>query len=270
MSKLTTITILVLIIGGTYSQASCQEKLDIDGAILIGKASGLSNQAGTIQWTGSDLLLWNGSKWVSLTNGIAFDGQVTDFDGNSYRTIQIGSQEWMAENLRTTKYNDGSVILQTNNYQNWQSSNVGAWCWYDTSAIYEPSYGKLYNWYAVNDSKGLCPTGWHVPTDADWTTLTNFLGGESGAGGKLKEKGLAHWLSPNIDATNESGFTGLPGGFRESNGTFFEFGTYGSWWTGTEYQTNFAWYRNLYTINGDVGRFTTGKNPGRAVRCLKN
>ena len=250
-------------------QLNGQEKLEIGGAIQIGKSSAITPAAGTIQWSGTDLMLWNGSKWISLTTGVVFEGEVADIEGNLYRIIQIGTQMWMVENLRTSRYADSTLIPEINNYSLWQSTTDGAWCWYDTSQVYNLPYGKLYNWYAINDGRGICPSGWHVPTDAEWTTLTNFLGGESGAGGKLKESGLAHWTAPNVDATNESGFTGLPGGYRESNGNFFETGTYGSWWSETEYQTIFAWYRNLFTINGDVLKAPAQQNTGRSVRCVK-
>lgn len=261
-----TLTLLFLL---SSVQVKSQEKLEIAGAIQVGKSSSVAPAPGTIQWSGSDLIVWNGSKWISLTTGVAFEGEISDSDGNLYRTIQIGTQFWMAENLRTSRYADSSIILQVNNYQSWQAMTDGAWCWYDTSMVYDIPYGKLYNWYAVTDSRGLCPSGWHLPTDADWTTLTNFLGGETVAGGKLKEAGLAHWLAPNVGATNESGFTGLPGGFRESNGNFYEIGGYGSWWTNTVYQTIFAWYRNFYTINAEVLRNPAQQNTGRAVRCVK-
>lgn len=131
--------------------------------------------------------------------------------------------------------------------------------------------GKLYNWYAVTDPRGLAPEGWHVPSDAEWTTLTTFLGGEYVAGGKMKEAGTAHWLAPNGGATNSSGFTGLPGGYRNSYGTFYTIGNYGYWWSSTEPTTYDAWYRYLAYDGGDVGRgFGNVKPYGFSVRCLRD
>jgi uncharacterized protein (TIGR02145 family) len=137
---------------------------------------------------------------------------VTDIDGNIYHTVTIGTQVWMVENLKTTKYRNGDPIPNVTGNA-WAALTTGAYCWYNNdAATYKATYGALYNWYAVADSRNIAPTGWHVPTDAEWTTLTTFLGGESVAGGKLKETGTNHWTSPNTGATNETGFTALPGG----------------------------------------------------------
>ncbi|MBK8503768.1 MAG: fibrobacter succinogenes major paralogous domain-containing protein [Saprospiraceae bacterium] len=204
--------ILLTIIGLMLTTLVFSQKLEVDGDIKISSSGETSPAPGTIRWTGTDILGWNGSKWISLTSGVAFEGDVTDIDGNLYRTIKIGTQEWMAENLRTTRYTNGEMISKVNNSTTWPNANYGAWCWYDTSSTYELPYGKLYNWYAVNDGRGLCPTGWHEPTDAEWTTLTDFLGGLSLAGGPMKAAGTAHWKTPNTGATNASGFSGLPGG----------------------------------------------------------
>jgi uncharacterized protein (TIGR02145 family) len=128
----------------------------------------------------------------------------------------------------------------------------------------------LYTWYAINDSRNVCPTGWHLPTDAEWTTLTTYLGGESVAGGKLNETGTTHWQSPNTGATNESGYTALPGGYQRS-GTFYYMGYVGSWWSTTESSTTDAYYRHTYYINSNVDRFSGGnKDDGFSVRCLRD
>jgi len=137
---------------------------------------------------------------------------VTDIDGNEYATIQIGTQVWMAENLRTTKYCNGDPIPNVTDSLQWVNLATGAWAHNNNYSQYENLYGKLYNWYAVDDSRNICPCNWHVPTDAEWTTLIDYLGGEGVAGGKMKSTGTQYWLSPNTDATNESGFSGLPGG----------------------------------------------------------
>ncbi len=156
-------------------------------------------------------------------NNISFNPDLTystllDIEGNEYKTIQIGNQTWMAENLRTTKYNDGSSIPVVNDNISWLNLTTAAYCWYDNDISRKDIYGALYNWHTVT-SGNLCPAGWHVPKNEEWTVLTAYLGGESVAGGKLKETGTAHW-NPNSDATNESGFTALPGGMRGNGGAF--------------------------------------------------
>jgi uncharacterized protein (TIGR02145 family) len=250
-----------------YLGLSSQEKLEIEGAITIGNAEETSPKPGTIRWTGTDLKGWNGTKWISLTTGIAFAREVTDIDGHVYPTIIIGTQEWMAENLRTSKYQDGSVIPLVTNNTSWSSLNNGAYCWYDNDNKYEHPYGKLYNWYTVEDSKGLCPSGWHVPSHAEWTTLTDFLGGLGTAGGLMKEGGSAHWDFPNTKATNASGFTGLPGGLRYTGGSFGSLGTYGYWWSSIEVDSD-AWYRVLDHITGECSSQKNDKTFGFSVRCV--
>jgi uncharacterized protein (TIGR02145 family) len=197
-------------------------------------------------------------------------GMVIDADGNTYNTITIGTQVWMASNLKTTKYNDNSVIPLVAD-STWGNLLTPGYCWYDNSAsTYKNTYGGLYNWFTVNTGK-LCPTGWHVPTDADWTALTTFLGGESVAGGKLKANGPSLWFSPNAGATNETGFTALPGGYRNYDGRFFgSFGSYGNWWTFTEETTYFAWYREMGYDYSNVARDFNTKQYGFSVRCLRN
>ncbi|MBK8501077.1 MAG: fibrobacter succinogenes major paralogous domain-containing protein [Saprospiraceae bacterium] len=175
------------------------------------------------------------------------------------------------ENLKTTKYNDNIGILNVTDATQWSGldvSQTGAWCYYDNLSSSNSTYGKLYNWYAVNTGK-LCPTGWHVPSDTEWTTLKDYLGGAGIAGGKMKETGTIHWNSPNTGATNESGFTGLPGGTRDNNGTFNVLGYVGDWWSSTESGAN-AWFRNLSYLNGIVGRSDVGERWGFSVRCLRD
>jgi len=152
------------------------------------------------------------SKGNPVNNDNLVFGIMTDVDGNNYKTIKIGNQEWMAENLKTTKYKDGTSIPLFTAATPMANFTSPGYCWYNSdSATYRNSYGALYNWYAVNTGK-LAPTGWHVPTEAEWNTLIAYLGGESVAGGKLKEAGTSHWSSPNTGATNEVGFSALPGG----------------------------------------------------------
>ena len=156
---------------------------------------------------------------------------VTDIDGNVYHTVKIGAQTWMVENLRTTRYNDGTAIPLVTGNTAWGSLTTPGYCWYNNDqATYGSTYGALYNWYAVNRGK-LCPTGWHVATDAEWTQLTDYLGGVWVAGGKMKEAGLSHWESPNEGATNSSGFTALPGGHRISAGSFYLLALHALFWS---------------------------------------
>jgi uncharacterized protein (TIGR02145 family) len=197
---------------------------------------------------------------------------VTDIDGNTYKTIGIGSQEWMAENLKTTSYRNGDLIGTTTPATldiSGEPTPKYQWaCGGNESNV--TTYGRLYTWYAVTDSRNVCPTGWHVPTDAEWTTLTDYLGGISVAGGKLKESGTTHWNSPNTGATNETGFTALPGGVRGSSGAFSFIGILGYWWVATEGGAADAWDRYLSAYSGDVGRDSGIKKTGFSVRCLKD
>ncbi len=262
------ISCFLLMHSSLYGQ---QEKLQIDGAIQIADSEKPTPDPGTIRWTGTDFEGWNGLIWVSLT-GNASVGSVTDIDGNSYQTIRIGNQEWLAENLRVTKYNDTTAIDQITNSTIWSGLDNGAWCWYNNSSSYDIPYGKLYNWYAVSTAK-LCPTNWHVPTDAEWTTLSDYLGGELKAIGKMKETGLAHWISPNIGATNERGFTGLPGGERNFNGLSTAIGSHGYWWSSSEFSGSEAWFRSLNHMNNLIFNVFSGaidKKEGLSVRCLGN
>ena len=265
-------SILLLLLVSTMHMIYGQEMIEIAGAITLENTQTPTPDPGTIRWTGNDFLGWTGQRWVSLTTGVGFDGEVTDIDGNVYPTIKIGNQEWMAENLRTSKFQDGTTAIpQVTDQTDWRNANYGAWCWYDNDPSFEQPYGKLYNWHAVNDGRGICPTGWHVPSDAEWTTFANALGGVSVAGGLLKEAGNAHWTSPNAGATNSSGYTGLPGAAR----TLFEFlsviGDSGWFWSSTETSsTNASYYALGHSFN-DLKQYDTGvKESGISVRCVRD
>lgn len=187
-----------------------------------------------------------------------------------FTPVTIGSQVWMKFNLNVDKYRNGDVIPQVQNGAQWAALTTGAWCYYENNTANGPVYGKLYNWYAVNDPRGLAPQGYHVPSDAEWTTLVTFLGGQSVAGGKMKAR-TSLWAYPNTNATNSSGFTGLPGGERANNGSFNVIGDSGIWWSSSEqYLTTNAWYRYLYKYDGGVGRDKFNKYTGFSVRCLKD
>ena len=198
-------------------------------------------------------------------------GAGVTFDGYTYTSIVLGNgQEWMAENLRTTTYANGDPIPNITDDTQWENLTTGAWSHYNNDSQYENPYGKLYNWYTVADPRNVCPTGWHVPTDAEWTTLTDYLGGESVAGGKMKSTGTQYWESPNTDATNESGFSGLPGGYRLNGGPFGNIGNLGYWWSSSEDDAYTAWSRGLVYVNGSVFRVNENKDTGISVRCLRD
>jgi uncharacterized protein (TIGR02145 family) len=204
----------------------------------------------------------------------------TDYDNNNYPIVEIGTQVWMAENLKTTKYNDGTAIPNETDNTAWRSLTTGAYSDYDNTPSTSITYGRLYNWYTVdnnagtkvasNGGKNVCPTGWHVPADAEWSTLTTYLGGVSVAGGKLKETGTTHWTSPNTGATNETGFTALPCGFHDYDGTYDGIGNYGDWWSSTVFSTISAFNRDMYHDLSDVYRLADNNQSGFAVRCLQD
>jgi uncharacterized protein (TIGR02145 family) len=197
-------------------------------------------------------------------------GIVKDVDGNLYKTIKIGPQVWITENLKTTKYKDGTAIPLVADNTAWSNLTTPGYCWYtNNEAVHKATYGALYNWYVVSTGN-LCPFGWHVPSNVEWTTLTDYLGGTIVAGGKLKETGTTHWASPNTGATNETGFTALPGGYRYLNGTFYYIGSYGFWWSATEIEATVAWSRNLYYSNSNVTRISFSEGNGFSVRCLRD
>jgi uncharacterized protein (TIGR02145 family) len=197
-------------------------------------------------------------------------GSVSDIDGNTYKTIQIGTQTWMAENLKTTKYNDNTSIPLVTDNTAWSNLATPAYCWYENnSASYKAIYGSLYNWFAINTNK-LCPAGWHVPTDPEWTTLETFLGGKIVAAGKMKEVGTNNWNSTNSGVNNSSGFTGLPGGYRYRAGTFTSIGFLGAMWAATAYDASYAWYRYMTAAGNDLTVISNYKTSGFSVRCVKN
>ncbi len=182
--------------------------------------------------------------------------------------VTIGTQVWQSKNLDVVTYRNGDTIPQVTDRFAFGQLTTGAWCWYENNSANGSTYGRLYNWYAVNDSRGLAPAGYHIPTDAEWTILTNYLGGASIAGGKMKSTTL--WANPNTGATNSSGFTGLPGGYRYIVENFNQIGWVGTWWSSTEYDANLAWCRYLYYMNGVVAEVFRIKTDGQSVRCIKD
>ena len=199
-------------------------------------------------------------------------GSLKDNDGNTYSTVIIGDQEWMVENLKTTKFNDGTPISNETDMTRWVQITTPAYSWYNNDAASKKVFGAVYNWYAVNTGK-LCPAGWSVPSDDDWTKLTDFLGGIEAAGGKLKETGTSNWNTPNTGATNETGFSAVPGGYRYGyfwgQGTFYETGLNGYYWTATQCTDTHSWTRTLNAERPKVYRSIFVKNNGFSVRCIK-
>lgn len=220
---------------------------------------------------------------INYKQGIDYD-TIYDIEGNAYRTVIIGPKKggngsavgadgkalgdhWMAENLKVTLFNDGDSIPYQIDNNIWKKLKTPAYCYYFNSPGYQDTYGALYNWYAIHSGK-LCPTGWHVPTFTEWVNLIETAGGEHIAGGELKEEGLLHWFSPNTGATNNHGFNGLPGGFRESNGVFYYMGKVGTWWAGSigDDSTHF-W---LHAESAGPNILQTLKVEGYSVRCKKD
>ena len=201
--------------------------------------------------------------------------KLADIDSNQYNVVKIGTQVWMKENLKTTKYNDGTVIPNVTDGSAWEALSTPGYCWYlNDAANNKATFGALYNWYAADvhrtGGKNICPTGWHVPTDAEWTTLTTYLGGESVAGGKLKETGTTHWMPPNIGATNEAGFSAIPVGPRTVPRGFNTTLNSSVWWSCSDFDTANALDRWIGYSAGYVAKEPKDKKTGYSVRCLRD
>jgi uncharacterized protein (TIGR02145 family) len=206
----------------------------------------------------------------SFSNDMIFTTLIKDIDGNVYHIIHIGNQEWLSENLKTTKYNDNSDIPKVTDANVWNFISTAAYCWYNNdSAKNKNTNGALYNWNTVKTSK-LCPIGWHVPSDNEWTVLINFLGGESVSGGKLKERDFSHWHNPNYGATDEVGFMALPGGLRFYGGAY-EFLSYGCyWWSSFQSTITGAWGRSIQNSSSSIDRGIFPTFFGLSVRCIRD
>jgi uncharacterized protein (TIGR02145 family) len=203
-----------------------------------------------------------------------FTGQIDtipDIDGNTYKTVGIGSQIWMAQNLRSTRLNDGTIIPQVKSDSIWDFNPHIAYCWYNNDSVYNLKiYGALYNFYAVKSGL-LCPIGWHVPKDSEWTTLVNYLGGTEKAGGKLKDYFTSWWGDPNVCIVNNYGFSALPGGRRSHiKGKFSDIRYQGYWWTSTLKNEFIAYSRLMYNSNTHINRLESTRGDGFSVRCIKD
>jgi uncharacterized protein (TIGR02145 family) len=281
-------------VGTLLSATQLNATADVPGNFVYTPAVGASlvvgaNQDLKVDFTPTDAATYNvASKTVKINviqptgdggvtsavfNTTKTYGTMTDQNGNTYKTITIGTQTWMAENLRVTKYRNGDPIPNVTDNAAWVALTTGAYCSYGNTANKDDiaSYGRLYNWYAASDSRNIAPTGWHLPSDAEWTTLTTYLGGETVAGGKMKEAGTTHWTSPNTSATNESGFTALPSGNRDSDGPFGILGDSGDWWSSTANGATDAWNRVMGYNYANCDRYGGYvRLNGFAVRLIKD
>jgi len=211
---------------------------------------------------------------VSLITGCSKDenppDSVTDIEGNIYKTVRIGNQVWMAENLKTSTFSDGSEIPDVPDATDWNELTTQGRCWYNNDeAANKDIYGALYNYYAVNSGK-LCPAGWHVPSKGEWEKLRETLGDTLTGGGKLKEEGTEHWKTPNTGSVNSTGFTALPAGIRYFEGTFNSVTMFTSFWSSTESDNNNGWYLSLYYSDAAVVIHNTSKKDGFSIRCIKD
>ncbi len=301
--------LLTMVQGGVRSslRLMATEGAGVDGLALLGGSKGTSTKAdrSLFTWTPGDDLRYIGyATSEGVLHSAAIDEvpgtsairtfelergavcpvspSVTDIDGNLYGSVQIGTQCWLTENLRTTTYRDGTAIPNVTDDMAWTQLNDGAWCNYENNPEYDATYGKLYNWFAAANSL-LCPQGWHVPTEAEWLQLeielgmpggelgwTGYRGSAQNIGGRLKATTL--WNSLNTGATNETGFSGLPGGYRSGYDApyFLSLGDFGNWWSASENGAIFAWVRSLYCDFEGFDRMDHGKLMGFCVRCVRD
>ncbi|WP_233570586.1 fibrobacter succinogenes major paralogous domain-containing protein [Prosthecochloris sp. ZM_2] len=209
------------------------------------------------------LLCWSACSFVA-------DAAVRDIDGNAYRTVSLNGMVWMAENLAVSHYRNGDAVRHARSTAEWVDAarkREGAWCYYYNSSASGAAFGKLYNWYAVSDPRGLAPEGWRVPTDRDWENLAGLFGGKIAAGRYLKAS--SGWSPPGSSATNSSGFSALPGGYRRSDGKFMYQKAIGLFWSSTKFVRGYAWFRNMNSRNAVLFRNDTGMGNGLSVRCVR-
>jgi uncharacterized protein (TIGR02145 family) len=264
--------------GGQFSFSTCAGgSITLTGIDPVGN---VSSAAVTISLAGAAV---NAGGLVACAGSSGFytpGPGVTDQNGNTYATVVLGNgQEWTAENLRTTTYANGDPIPNVTDNTAWTQLTTGAWAHYENNSSYENPYGKLYNWYAVADPRNVCPTNWHVPTDAEWSALVNYLDPANGsngeysetAGGKMKSTGTQYWQAPNLGATNESGFSGFGGsGRNDYDGSFGSLGYGGWWWSASESDAELASFRTLRYDSADILRGSNSERRGFSVRCLRD
>ena len=280
--------------GPKYLQVELQtdaEFIDLGTQQLLSVPYAL--QAGEIEVRVSEVgdTLWVGEEWViipgvsaanagsptshscgilDIHNSEVAYGEMTDQEGNTYRTVVIGGKEWMAENLNTSTYRNGNELVAGLSAGNWQSSVNGAWQYYDLDEMNECPHGKMYNWYAVNDSRGICPSGWHVPSEVDWSILEVALGGQIVAGNKMKSAAAEYWLGGNANATNESGFSALGSGFYYFYGSFEGLTQGVNFWSATSFDASSAWVRSITFDMANLALSIYPKNSGFHVRCVRD
>jgi uncharacterized protein (TIGR02145 family) len=248
-------------------------------AIISRLAPGVTYNYRVRAETESGVVFGNDSTFTTkdtIKNTILFNssltyGSVTDIDGNTYKTIDIGTQTWMAENLNALTFNDKTPIPLVTDFTAWSELTTPGYCWYNYDSV---SYGALYNWYVVdaasNGGKNVCPNGWHVPDNTEWTTLTTFLGGENVAGSKLKETGTSHWYTTNAAATNETGFTAIGAGYRYYSGSFNNIKRYSYWWSTIKATSINAYCHDIIYSFDNIETSSSNKKSGFSIRCLKD
>jgi uncharacterized protein (TIGR02145 family) len=238
-------------------------------ATTTNKSSPIGLIVGIALILGVGYLIWNGNTGTQ-NEEVQIIKEEKESIGSS---IKIGAQVWQAENLNVERFRNGDLIPHAITDEEWKEAAVSgepAWCYYDNDPENGKIYGKLYNWYAVNDSRGIAPEGWHIPTDEEWTTLTDYLGGEEVAGGKMKTTATVYWEAPNEGATNESGFSTLPGGFRDNDGSFGSIRIYAFFWSASEGGDFGAWCRSLACFHNGGFKGSDFKQRGFSVRCLRD
>lgn len=277
--------------GSAYSIMNLTQMMSVPYALYAKKSA--DNQQLEVSLSGDTLFMQNGGfvkipRISAANNGIGqtgssnhacgatnvhdankYYGVMADQQGNVYKTITIGEQEWMAENLRTSIYRNGEAINYEGNSSLW-SLNIGSWCFFENDPQYNCPYGKLYNWIVIADPRKVCPVGWHVPSNSEWGTLIELLGGDSIAGGKMKAIGSQYWNSPNTAATNESGFAALPVSFRSPTGSFDSLRVKGFYWTSNEINSTYSVLRSFYFQEGSINENFVDKRTGAAIRCIKD
>lgn len=262
--------------GAKYTLSNINQLLSVPYALF--SANDKDEQKLSVSSTGDTLYLQNGgyviipgisSAQPKPTPTSGYGPNITDIDGNTYKTVYIGTQHWMAENLKVSKYNNGTTIPNVTDDTQWNNLTTDAWCYYNNDANKNTSYGKLYNWNVVNKSN-VCPLKWRLPTYDEWTVLANYLGGENIAGSKMKDTSNIFWSQVTPEKFNNiSLFTGIPGGSRSNNGSFWDLTENGRWWSSTESNTYYAWARQL-NYGSNFTRVNSHKGFGLSIRCIKD
>lgn len=268
---------------GDFIQLGTQRMLSVPYALHAGSVQVRVSETGDTLFVGEDWIVIPGVSAANagsptehscgapdVHNPDVTYGEMTDQEGNVYKTVMIGGKEWMAENLNASTYRNGNPLLNGLTTANWQSAASGAWHYYNQDMINTCPHGKMYNWYAVNDSRGICPTGWHVPTEADWSSLENSLGGQLTAGNKMKVTGSTYWFGGNANATNESGFSAIGSGLYYFYGSFEGLTQGVNFWSATTFDASSAWVRSLSFDMGNLALSIYPKNSGFHVRCVRD